>query len=262
MHHYTLQRGRLPLLISAPHHGTEFPPEVAGQLLPQALHSADSDHHVAQLYAAARDLGASLLVPRWSRYVVDLNRPADARPLYPGQAETTLVPTRSFAGEPLYPDTAEPDAQEVQRRLQQYWRPYHHALLDELVRLRSRFPAVLLWDAHSIQGECPMFFSGVLPDFNLGSAGGQSCGAAVQQAVEAVLKAQTRFSHVCNGRFKGGHITRHYGRPQQGVHALQLELAQRCYMDEQRTAQFDPAQAADCSALVTRMLEAGVRALG
>jgi N-formylglutamate deformylase len=262
MQHYTLHRGHLPLLISVPHHGTELPPEVAAQLLPDAQDSADSDHHVARLYSAAQGLGASLLVPRWSRYVIDLNRGADAKPLYPGQSETALVPLLRFSGAALYPSGAEPGPLEVQRRLDTYWRPYHHALLDELLRLRARFGAVLLWEGHSIPGECPMFFSGQLPDFNLGSADGRSCAAPVAAAVRSVLQTQQRFTHVCNGRFKGGFITRHYGRPELGMHALQLELAQRCYMDEATPQCFDASVAADCSNLVTQMLQSAITALG
>lgn len=259
--HYTLHRGRLPLLISVPHHGVELPDEVAAELLPAARSSADSDHHVGELYAGLRASGASMIVPRWSRYVIDLNRGPDARPLYPGQQETTLVPLQSFAGADLYPPGRAPDAVEVQRRLDIYWRPYHHALLDELLRLRHRYGAVLLWDGHSIRSECPMFFAGRLPDFNLGTAAGRSCSPALAGAVQAMLDSQTRYSHVLDGRFKGGYITRHYGRPEVGVHALQLELAQASYLDEDAPRHFDAHRASPCRALVEQVVLAAMAAL-
>jgi N-formylglutamate deformylase len=198
---------------------------------------------VALLYQFAREMGASMLVPRWSRYVVDLNRPADAAPLYPGQLETGLVPTISFAAEPLYQDGLAPDAREVAARTDRYWRPYHHALLEELLRLRGRFDQVLVWDAHSIVSECPMFFAGRLPDLNVGTADGRSADPALAVALMTTLSSQTRFTHVLNGRFKGGFITRHYGRPALGMHAVQMELAQCNYMDEAAPFTYQPQRA-------------------
>lgn len=261
MTHFLLHRGHQPLLISAPHHGTEIPDEIAARLRPEARCSPDTDHHVARLYQFARELGASMLVPRWSRYVVDLNRPPDAVPLYPGQLETGLVPTSSFTQEPLYLDGRAPDAAEVRTRVERWWRPYHHALLCELLRLRARHHQVLLWDAHSIISECPMFFAGRLPDINVGTAGGHSADAALTTAVMGVLAAQNRFSHVLNGRFKGGYITRHYGRPAAGLQAVQLELAQCNYMDEAAPFTFQADRAELLVHILRGMLRAALRAL-
>src|SRR6185312_7392958 len=221
---------------------------------PAARRSPDTDWHVARLYEPlAEALGASVLKPAASRYVVDLNRPADGHALYPGQRETGLVPLIGFDGEPLYTATEPVDAAEVQQRVDDYWRPYHQALADELARLHAAHGRVVLWEGHSIRSEVPMLFEGRLPDFNLGTAAGASCSPALQAQLEACLAAQTRFSAAVNGRFKGGYITRHYGAPARGVQALQLELVQRHYMDEQTFA-YDDAKAPAVQQLIEKLL--------
>lgn len=251
---YSLQRGSAPLLLSLPHDGTELPPGFAERLTPSARRLPDTDWHVASLYAFARELGASVLAPRYSRYVVDLNRPPDNASLYPGQNTTGLCPTVEFSGGAIYRPGAEPDEAEIAERLERYWQPYHAALADELERLRTAHGRVVLWDGHSIRSEWPYLFEGRLPDFNLGTAGGASCTPALQERLADVLAAAEGFSHVVNGRFKGGYITRHYGRPGQGVDAVQLELAQLNYMDEE-SFQYLPERAAPTQAVIRRLLE-------
>jgi N-formylglutamate deformylase len=177
-------------------------------------------------------MGASVLTPSHSRYVVDLNRPPDDVSLYPGQNTTGLCPALRFSGEPVYLPGQAPSEAEIAERVERYWRPYHALLQEELARLRAAHGRVLLWEGHSIRAECPFLFEGVLPDLNLGTAAGASCAPALQARLEAALAAQADYSWVANGRFKGGYITRHYGRPAEGVDAVQLELAQRNYMDE------------------------------
>ena len=168
----------------------------------------------ASLYEPLADaLGASVLKPLASRYVIDLNRPADGHALYPGQRETGLVPTIGFDGEPLYLEGQAPDAAEVQRRIDDFWQPYHQALAQELARLCAEHGRAVLWEGHSIRSRVPMLFEGRLPDFNLGTAAGESCGYALQTRLQACLASQSRFSFAVNGRFKGGYITRHYGKP-------------------------------------------------
>ena len=250
----TLHRGRAPLLISLPHNGTALPEALRPRLTDSALRLADTDWHVDRLYAFARDLGASILVPRFSRYVVDLNRPPDDVSLYPGQNTTGLVPLRQFSGAAVYRDGAAPDAAEVAERVQRYWQPYHAVLQDELARLRAAHGRVVLWEGHSIRSECPFLFDGRLPDFNLGTAAGVSCATGLQQRLGAVLAAQSRYSHVTNGRFKGGYITRHYGRPDEGVDAVQLELAQCNYMDEDSFA-YDEERARPTQELIGCLLQ-------
>lgn len=229
---FRMHCGTAPLLISCPHAGTDIPPQILARMRPDAADVPDTDWYVDRLYAFAMRLGASMIVPQYSRYVVDLNRAPDGHALYPGQRETGLVPSISFADTDLYLPGQLPDAAEQQDRIGQYWQPYHQAIAAELARLRSLHPEVVLWDAHSIRSEVPMFFSGRLPDFNLGTAQSTSCGLELEQAMIEVLANQDQFTWVANGRFKGGYITRHFGKPAQGIHAIQLEMAQACYMDE------------------------------
>jgi len=251
---FTLHRGRVPLLISLPHDGSFIPADIAARMPPAARRSPDTDWHVARLYEPlAEALGASVLKPAASRYVVDLNRPADGHALYPGQRETGLVPLIGFDGEPLYCDGDAPDAAEVQRRINDYWQPYHDALAQELARLRAEHGRVVLWEGHSIRSRVPMLFEGRLPDFNLGTANGASCDAALQMRLADGLQAQSRFSVAINGRFKGGYITRHYGRPDAGVQAVQLELVQLNYMDEASFA-YDASKASQVQALIESLL--------
>jgi N-formylglutamate deformylase len=229
---FALHRGSLPLLVSLPHVGTAIPADIAARLVPRALAVEDTDWHLDEVYAFARELGASVLVPRYSRYAIDLNRPPENAPMYPGVNNTELVPTRFFTGEPLYREGHEPEPADVARRLALYWRPYHDALAGELGRLHARHGHAVLWDGHSIQAELPWLFDGRLPDLNLGTANGASAAPALRASLMRVLAAQAGFSHVTDGRFKGGYITRHYGRPHQGVHAVQLEKCWSCYMDD------------------------------
>ena len=255
MSNFTLQRGNVPLLISLPHDGSFIPDPIAARMHAHARHSPDTDWHVGRLYEPlAQALGASVLKPLASRYVIDLNRPADGHALYPGQRETGLVPHIGFDGEDLYQEGEAPDADEVQRRANEFWQPYHQALQQELARLCAEHGRAVLWEGHSIRSRVPMLFEGLLPDFNLGTATGVSCGGALQQRLQTCLKEQSDFSFAVNGRFKGGYITRHYGRPDGGVQAVQLELVQLNYMDE-KTFVYDPAKAMPVQALIKRMLQ-------
>jgi N-formylglutamate deformylase len=239
METFTLHRGTAPLFISLPHDGTELADEIAERLTPSARRVPDTDWHVSRLYAFARELGASMIVPRYSRYVVDLNRPRDNASLYPGQNTTGLCPIVQFSGEPVYQAGGEPSNAEIAERIDAYWRPYHDALTDELARIRAAHGRVVLWEGHSIRSVVPFLFDGRLPDFNLGTAGGASCSVALQSRLVDVLAAERDYTYVVNGRFKGGYITRHYGEPKQDVEAVQLELAQRNYMDEDSFAYRD-----------------------
>ncbi len=256
---FELRRGELPLLISQPHDGADLPDALRVRLTPEAQRVPDTDWHIARLYGFAQAMGASLLRPHWSRYVVDLNRPPDDVSLYPGQNTTGLCPTTRFDGGPVYREGQQPSPDEIGERVERYWRPYHEALANELERLRQRHGAVLLWEAHSIRGECPFLFEGRLPDLNLGTAAGASCAASRQARIEAALAAQRDYDWVANGRFKGGYITRHYGRPEAGIDAVQLEIAQRCYMDEARFDYREDA-ATRLQIRLRRLLEAALAA--
>lgn len=251
---YTLHRGTAPLLVSLPHNGTALPDDIAARLTPEARRVPDTDWHVAELYAFARELGASILVPAFSRYVVDLNRPDDDVSLYPGQNTTGLCPIVRFSGDPLYLPGQQPTAEEIAARVDTYWRPYHQALQQELARLRDAHGRVVLWEGHSIRSVVPFLFDGRLPDFNLGTAAGTSCSPALQQALEAELASQQAYSFVVNGRFRGGYITRHYADVANGIQTVQLELAQLTYMDEDTFA-YLPERAARTQGLIRRLLE-------
>ena len=252
---FTLHRGGTPLLVSLPHVGTAMPADQRRRYVERAFRFEDADWHLETLYGFVREMGASLIVPRYSRYLVDLNRPSENAPMYPGANNTELCPTRFFSGEPLYRAGGAPDADEIRRRVDAYWRPYHDALRDELQRLRSAHGHALLFDGHSIKSELPWLFEGRLPDLNLGTASGTSCAPALRDALAAVLAAQDRYTQVVDGRFKGGHITRHYGRPPEGLHAVQLEMCWRCYMDEQPPYDYDANRAAQVQPLLRRLID-------
>jgi len=253
---YTLHRGRTPLVVSAPHCGTWIPDELAGRYTERALGVEDTDWFVDRLYAFAVELGASLITPRASRYVIDLNRPSDNQPMYAGANNTELCPTHAFSGQPLYLPGQAPGEAEVRARLRAAVRPYHEALAGELARLKAQHGHVVLFDGHSIKGELPWLFEGRLPDLNLGTASGAACAGSLAARIVEVFAAQDRYSHVHNGRFKGGHITRHYGQPASGVHAVQLEMAWRTYMDEAPPYRWDEARAAAVAPLLGRLVQA------
>jgi len=253
---YTLHAGHAPLLISLPHDGSEIPATLAARMAPSARRAPDTDWHVSRLYAIAADLGASILAPRYSRYVIDLNRPTDDASLYPGQNTTGLCPAKQFTGDPVYEAGEEPTPGEVADRIERYWHPYHAALQSELERLRARHGRVVLWEGHSIRGsELPFLFEGRLPDLNLGTADGASCSRELQARLEGVLAAQADYDWIANGRFKGGYITRHYGDPARGIEAVQLEMSQRVYMDED-SFEYLPDRAARVQAVIRKLLEA------
>ena len=257
---FSFTPGTAPLLVSIPHAGTEIPERIAARMTPEALRRADVDWHLPQLYAFVEALGASTIAARFARHVIDLNRPPDDASLYPGQDVTGLLPLDTFRKEPLYRPGQAPDAAEVQERRAVYWQPYHDRLRAELDRLRAIHGSVVLWDAHSIASRMPRFFDGKLPDLNLGTADGRACAPAFQAAVEVEMAAQCAFTHVSNGRFKGGHITRRYGEPERGVHALQLEMCQSTYMDETAPFAYRPDKAATVQPLLRRMLDAALQA--
>ena len=226
----TVTRGSSPFILSMPHPGTGVPPEVAAQLNERGKLVEDTDWHMRQLYGFAAPFAPSIVEAQLSRFVIDLNRDPAGVSLYPGQATTELCPTTTFDGDPLY-RFDQPDEAEIMQRLNLYHRPYHETLTAELDRLKSAHGRVVLYDAHSIRSHVPRLFDGELPQFNIGTHGGASCAPGLAAAVEAACDASP-FSHVTNGRFRGGWITRHYGAPLDGVHAIQMELAIRGYADE------------------------------
>jgi N-formylglutamate deformylase len=252
---FQLHRGSIPLLVSIPHMGTEIPQPLRGDYVARALDVEDTDWHLDRLYAFARTLGASVLQPTVSRYVVDLNRPPDDTPMYPGASNTELCPSRFFTGDALYRDGFVLSPGEKARRRASWWTPYHEALQGELARLKAQHGYALLWDAHSIRAEIPWLFEGRLPDLNIGTADGRSAHASIAQAVKAAAARHPAFTHVLDGRFKGGYITRQYGRPAERVHAVQLEMCQCLYMREAPPWNYEEKAAARVAPVLRDMVQ-------
>jgi len=253
---WQLQRGDTPLVIDVPHSGVHLPVALGPRLTAIAQTFPDTDWHVDRLYAFAREEGATLFCATHSRYLADLNRDPSGAALYAGADNTELCPTRTFAGEAIYRDGEAPSEAEIAERRESYFRPYHAALAAELARVRERHGFAVILDAHSIRAEVPRFFPGRLPDLNLGTASGASCLPELQACAAKVLAEAEGFTHIVNGRFKGGWITRHYGRPRDGVHALQLEMAQDCYMDEAPPFCWDPVRARRLVGVLHRLVRA------
>ncbi len=254
---FRFRQGTRPLLISMPHVGTHVPPALAARLTDEAQRVPDTDWHLERLYDFADTLGASVLVATHSRFVIDLNRPPDGASLYPGQSVTGLCPVDLFDDQPLYRDPADvPSEAEIAERRAAIWQPYHTQLAQELTRIQAQHGVAALWDAHSIRSVLPRFFAGRLPDLNLGTADGASCSPALAEQLLAIGQAAPGYTAVLNGRFKGGHITRQYGNPAQGIHAVQLEMTQCSYMQESWPFDYLPEVAAGVQPHVRRMLEA------
>ncbi|RYX89806.1 MAG: N-formylglutamate deformylase [Comamonadaceae bacterium] len=257
---FELQQGSIPLLVSMPHIGTQIPDALHHEYVPRALATEDADWHLRELYDFVPLMGASRITPTLSRYVIDLNRPPDDAPMYPGASNTELCPTHFFNGDKLYlPDREPAPAVRAQRR-SDYWLPYHEALANEIARIKDVHGFVLLWDAHSIRSEIPWLFEGRLPDLNIGTASGASADDTIAQAMVSACKDVPGVTSILNGRFKGGYITRHYGNPAQHVHAVQLEMCQSTYMQEVAPYAYDPALAARIQPVIANMMGAALDA--
>jgi N-formylglutamate deformylase len=252
---FTYQAGSTPLIISVPHAGTEVPQSIQSRFNPGISDLADTDWFVDRLYAWATELGAGILSANYSRYVIDLNRPPDDAALYQ-RAGTRLVPDRTFSGAVIYQSGQSPDAKEIDQRRQTYWAPYHDKLSSELSLIRKNFGYAILIDAHSILSHVPMLFEGKLPDLNLGSNRSASASPDLIELSMQALSSDPQFTSVLDGRFQGGYITRNYGQPEHGWHALQLEMAQSVYMQEAPPV-YDPWRAAN----IQPVLEAWIRSL-
>jgi len=253
---WTLHRGDSPLVIDVPHAGTHVPDVLVPRLTAVAQTVPDTDWHVEKLYAFAASEGATLFCATHSRYVVDLNRDPSGEALYAGADNTELCPTRTFGGETIYVGGNALAQAEVADRIATHFAPYHAALAAEIARVRGSHGFAVVLDGHSIRSVVPRFFEGRLPDLNLGTASGASCAPVLEACAAHVLAGAKGFTHIVNGRFKGGWITRRYGRPHEGVHALQLEIAQDCYMDEALPYRWDPGKAGRLGQVLHRLVRA------
>ena len=245
----------VPLIVNVPHAGTWLPPLIAETLTHAGLQVPDTDWHVDKLYEFAPEMGATLLVATHSRIVVDLNRNPTGDALYAGVSNTEICPTATFGNEPIYRTGMAPDYAAIASRVEQYWRPYHRQLAVEIARIKAVHGYCILLDAHSIISVAPRFFEGRLPDLNLGTADGRSCEMSMAHITYEILTHADGFTSVHNGRFKGGYITRHYGDPASQVHAVQLEMAQSCYMDEAVPARYDASRAGALKMLLNTLVE-------
>jgi|GEM_PF-55247 len=249
---FQYHEGHIPLLISMPHNGTCIPEDIAQTMTSEALTVPDTDWYLRQLYDFAIGLGCHVLVPRYSRYVIDLNRPEDDAELYPGANNTELCPSSLFNLNPMYQSGEKVGLEEQRRRIELYWRPYHQQLQKVLGELQKNHPQVLLFEAHSIASQVPRFFEGQLPDFNFGTNQGASCVESIGKYVEA-FDTQS-YSKVINGRFKGGYITRAYCEPSKGVSSLQLELSQRTYLNEEHLS-YDTEKAQEVQKVLQNLIK-------
>lgn len=256
---FIFSEGTVPLLVSVPHDGRRLPPTLQARMTAEGRAIPDTDWHVARLYDFVRDLGAHLLVAEYSRYVVDLNRPASDASLYPGQVATGLCPERTFSGDDIYVSGGVGD-EEVADRVATYWQPYHRQIRTALDAIRKQHGYAVIWDAHSIASRVPRLFGGELPVLNVGTHGGRSCAPSIESAVFDIA-SRSSYSSVLNGRFQGGFITRHYGDTANQVHAVQLEIAQRAYMDEV-SGIYDTQKASRLRGTLRTMLETCIELAG
>lgn len=227
----TITMGSAPLIISLPHTGSHIPDEYAVNLQSRWLALTDTDWWIDRLYNFAQKCDATVVHTAISRTVIDVNRDPDDVSFYPGQITTSLCPLETFDGEPLYRPGQTPSGTDINYRKAQYYAPYHQAITDQIERLQKQHQQIVLYDCHSIRSLIPRLFTGLLPELNIGTNNGKSCSDKLAQSMTALCQASS-FTTVLNGRFKGGYITRHFGKPQQGVHAIQIELACRSYMRE------------------------------
>lgn len=252
---YSFIEGSSPILVSIPHSGTLVPENIKKNFTKYGHMLTDTDWHISALYNFLDELDVSIIKANYSRYVIDLNRSSSSESLYPGKSETELCPTTTFMGDPIYRDSNIPSENEVSERFEQYWIPYHKKITAELNRIKSKHGYAVLWDAHSIQSQLPRFFEGTLPDLNIGTNSGNSCSIKITNKLKDIMKEDDIFESVIDGRFKGGYITRHYGNPGINMHAVQMEIAQLCYMSEYPTFSFDEVKAKKLRPKLKKMIE-------
>ena len=249
-------RGTSPVVLGLPHTGLHVPDDIRVDLNETGQALADTDWNVHHLYSGLLPDATSVRAA-FHRYVIDANRDPEGVSLYPGQNTTGLCPVTDFDNRPLYRDGREPDDIEIQRRLSTFHQPYHQALQKELDRVRQRHGIAVLYDCHSIRSVVPFLFEGTLPDFNIGTNEGQTCSTELEQITQRICENAPDYTTVVNGRFKGGWTTRHYGRPANNVHAIQMELAQRTHLiAEEAPYALDPAKTSALRKILGDLLKA------
>ena len=249
-----LTKGDSPLVLAQPHGGTEIPDAIFSRLSTTGQEKEDTDWHITRLYEGLLEQATVINTPI-HRYVIDANRDPSGQSLYPGQYTTGLCPTTTFDDRPLYIEGQAPSLDEITDRQRQYHQPYHDVVREQLERVHQRHGYVVLYDCHSIRSVVPCLFDGKLPDLNIGTNDGNSCSQKITLAVENVCAVSSQYSSIFNGRFKGGWTTRHYGKPDAGYHAIQMELSQCSYMQETHPWQYDTTKAQRLRALLKDTLE-------
>lgn len=252
----------VPILLSVPHCGTEFPDELREAYEPNLMRSPDdTDWFVDKLYDFAPAMGMIMITARYSRWVIDLNRDPQSKPLYSdGRIITGLCPVTTFLGEPLYRDQRkEISGDEINRRVNEYYVPYHSKVQDILTDLKSRFGSVLLWDCHSIRQVVPTISKEKFPDLILGDADGTSASPGIIETILSTLD-HSRYHVKHNHPFKGGQITRHFGKPTEQQHAIQLEMTKVNYMKDDEL-RYDEGRAGEMRTLLKRVFEKVINAL-
>ncbi|MBB3235558.1 N-formylglutamate deformylase [Phyllobacterium endophyticum] len=222
-------QGSSPIILGFPHTGTDVPDDILARLNENGRLLADTDWHIDRLYDGLLP-EVTTVRATFHRYVIDANRDPAGVSLYPGQNTTGLVPETDFDGKPIWRDGEKPTAADIETRLKRFHSPYHVALAREIERVRAEHGLAILYDCHSIRSHIPFLFEGKLPDFNIGTNEGNSCSPEIASAVGRIVFAARGYDAVINGRFKGGWTTRHYGQPQLGVHAIQMELTQSSHL--------------------------------
>lgn len=256
---YSFRQGQVPVLVSFPHSSTFIPESLKSSYSEKGLQVPDTDWELPKLYDIDNPnspfYNTSIIQAKFSRFVIDPNRSTDGVNLYPGRPTPELCPTKCFDGSAVYLEGQQPDQKEIDRRTDFFWRPYHDQIRKELSRLKEKFGTAVLFDAHSIISIAPRLFEGSLPNFNMGTAEGKSCSESLSSEIAAVLEAQNQFTHVFNGRFIGGHITRSFGDPENQIHAVQLELTQTSYMNED-TGEYCDSKADTVQPVIFQMITA------
>ena len=252
---FAYNQGDSPILISFPHDGIYFPTHIKLNFNESGLKNTDCDWYIYELYKSALEREISFIRPKFSRYVVDLNRSPGGELLYPGKMETGICPLTTFNGISIYLSGNQPDEHEIRSRIETYWQPYHDQIQSELKRIKDKHGYAILWEAHSIRGEVPELFAGVLPDLNFGTADGRSCSKEIIDRILRYADSASNYSIALNERFKGGYITRHYGDPEKGIHAIQLEINQNNYLEDSEDPKIDYDKAQQLSRLLRSLLQ-------
>src|SRR5690606_26836829 len=226
---FEIRQGTSPVILGLPHTGTDVPDDIFARLNDNGKILADTDWHIHRLYDGLLD-DATTVRATFHRYCIDANRDPAGVSLYPGQNTTTLIPETDFDGVAIWKDGEAPTEADIADRISRFHKPYHDALAAEIERVKAIHGVAILYDCHSIRSHIPFLFEGKLPDFNIWTDMGKTCAPTIEAAAVEITGQAEGYTSILNGRFKGGWTTRHYGKPESGVHAIQMALAQSTHL--------------------------------